>query len=107
MRMSDIKKAPTTITDLHTTTGEEDPAEGMHDHLAGAERFMNLQNKVIAMLPPELFPKSATELLSLNNLIYNNVKDLRSDIPRNVITRWEHMAPKRREREVENPLHYT
>ncbi len=82
------------------TTAEE-------HHLGGAVRFMTLQNKVIAMMPEDLFPKSATEMLALNNLIYDNVKGMRADIPRDVITRWENMAPKRKEREVENPYNYT
>jgi len=105
-KMSDIKLSPKAITDLEPEE-DGDKEENMHEHLLGAERFMTLQNKVMSMMPHHLFPKSANEFLELSNLIYNNVKDLRSDIPRNVITRWEYMAPKRREREVENPYKYT
>jgi len=105
MKYSDIKSTKTAIVDLDKD--KDDSIDDMHEHLHGAERFMNLQNKVIAMIPPELFPNSSEEMMALNNLIYNNIKDIRSDIPREVITQWENMAPTRRKREVENPLHYT
>jgi len=105
MKLSDVKSKGA-IEDL-SDLDDADTAEDVHDHLHGAERFMTLQNKVIAMLPEELFPKSSGELMALNNLIYDNITDVQTDIPRAVITRWEHMAPKRREREVENPFHYT
>lgn len=72
-----------------------------------AERFMHLQNKVISMIPEEYFPKSAKEMLALNRLIYDNILEIRSDIPRDVITKWKQMAPTRRDREIEIPYNYS
>ncbi len=72
-----------------------------------AERFMHLQNKVISMIPPDDFPKNSEELLVLNRLIYDNILEIRTDIPRDVITRWKQMAPTRRKREIEIPYNYS
>lgn len=72
-----------------------------------AERFMHLQNKVISMIPDDDFPKSSQEMLALNRLIYDNILEIQTDIPRDVITKWKHMAPMRRKREIEIPYNYT
>jgi len=118
MRFSDIKLStpniqklpkrnetpnPNTKDDGHLASNDDNK----HHVLSGAQRFMNLQNKVIAMLPKDMFPKSAVEMMELNNYIFNNIQTKEADIPREVITRWEHMSKTRKEKEVQNPLNYT
>jgi len=80
------------------------PPKGIEDT---AERFMHLQNKVLAMIPQDEFPENSEEMMALNRLIYDNILEIRTDIPRNVITRWKQMAPTRKARELENPYNYT
>lgn len=116
MRLSDIKLSTKAIQELPDSGhGPEEkkthtlpnPEEITDEQLSGAERFLYLQERVIAMLPDELFPQNAEELLLLNNLIYDNIKNIKTDVPREVIAQWEHIAPTRRKREIEIPYRYS